>query len=87
MLIVYRYVCCLILIFNKLYMEGNFIKINKWLYLVLWIYGIGVWLCNKLFDWGIYKECKFDILVILVGNIIVGGIGKIFYIEYLIRLL
>ena len=54
-------------------MEGNLIKINKWLYPVSWIYGTGVWLRNKLFDWGIYKERKFDIPVISVGNITVGG--------------
>ena len=47
-------------------MEGNLIKINKWLYPVSWIYGTGVWLRNKLFDWGIYKERKFDIPVISV---------------------
>ena len=57
-------------------MEGNLIKINKWLYPVSWIYGTGVWLRNKLFDWGIYKERKFDIPVISVGNITVGGTGK-----------
>ena len=51
-------------------MEGNLIKINKWLYPVSWIYGTGVWLRNKLFDWGIYKERKFDIPVISVGNIL-----------------
>ena len=31
------------LISNKLHMEGNLIKINKWLYPVSWIYGTGVW--------------------------------------------
>ena len=54
-------------------MEGNLIKINKWLYPVSWIYGTGVWLRNKLFDWGIYKERKFDIPIISVGNITVGA--------------
>lgn len=68
-------------------MEGNLIKINKWLYPVSWIYGTGVWLRNKLFDWGIYKERKFDIPVISVGNITVGGTGKTPHTEYLIRLL
>ena len=53
---VYRHVCRLTLISNKLHMEGNLIKINKWLYPVSWIYGTGVWLRNKLFDWGIYKR-------------------------------
>ena len=68
-------------------MEGNLIKINKWLYPVSWLYGTGVWLRNKLFDWGIYKERKFDIPVISVGNITVGGTGKTPHTEYLIRLL
>ena len=71
-----QHVCRLTLISNKLHMEGNLIKINKWLYPVSWIYGTGVWLRNKLFDWGIYKERKFDIPVISVGNITVGGTGK-----------
>ena len=68
-------------------MEGNLIKINKWLYPVSWIYGTGVWLRNKLFDWGIYKERKFDVPIISVGNITVGGTGKTPHTEYLIRLL
>ena len=68
-------------------MEGNLIKINKWLYPVSWLYGTGVWLRNKLFDWGIYKERKFDIPIISVGNITVGGTGKTPHTEYLIRLL
>ncbi len=37
-------------------MEGNLIKINKWLYPVSWIYGTGVWLRNKLFDWEYTKN-------------------------------
>lgn len=68
-------------------MEDNFIKINKWLYPVSWLYGTGVWLRNKLFDWGVYKERRFDIPVISVGNITVGGTGKTPHTEYLIRLL
>ena len=68
-------------------MEGNLIKINKWLYPVSWLYGTGVWLRNKLFDWGIYKERKFDVPIISVGNITVGGTGKTPHTEYLIRLL
>lgn len=68
-------------------MEDNFIKINKWLYPVSWLYGIGVWLRNKLFDWGVYRERSFDIPIISVGNITVGGTGKTPHTEYLIRLL
>ena len=51
-------------------MENNFIKIHKWLYPVSWLYGAGVWIRNRLFDWGIYKEKSFDIPVISVGNIL-----------------
>lgn len=68
-------------------MEDNCIKINKWLYPVSWLYGTGVWLRNKLFDWGVYKERRFDMPVISVGNITVGGTGKTPHTEYLIRLL
>lgn len=68
-------------------MEDNFFKINKWLYPVSWLYGTGVWLRNRLFDWGILKERRFDIPIISVGNITVGGTGKTPHTEYLIRLL
>ena len=62
-------------------------QINKWLYPVSWIYGAGVWLRNKLFDWGYYKERSFNLPVICVGNLTVGGTGKTPHTEYLIRLL
>ena len=68
-------------------MERNLININKWLYPASWIYGAGVWLRNKLFDWGYYKERSFDLPVICIGNITVGGTGKTPHTEYLIRLL
>ena len=68
-------------------MDKSFIKINKWLYPASWIYGAGVWLRNKLFDWGFYKEQCFDVPVICIGNITVGGTGKTPHTEYLIRLL
>ncbi len=63
------------------------VKIYKWLYPISRLYGIGVGLRNKLFDWGILKERSFDIPVISVGNITVGGTGKTPHTEYLIRLL
>lgn len=68
-------------------MRDSLIPINKWLYPFAWLYGTGVWLRNKLFDWGVYKERSFDIPVISVGNITVGGTGKTPHTEYLIRLL
>lgn len=42
---------------------------------------------NLFFNYGILKEHKFDIPVIVVGNLSVGGTGKTPQIEYLVRLL
>ena len=68
-------------------MEGDFIKINKWLLPFSWIYGLVVSIRNELFDLGILKSRSFDVPVISVGNITVGGSGKTPHIEYLIQLL
>ena len=68
-------------------MEGDFIKINEWLLPFSWLYGLGVRLRNHLFELGILKSRSFDIPVISVGNITVGGSGKTPHVEYLIRLL
>ena len=68
-------------------MEGDFIKINKWLLPLSWIYGLGVKLRNTLFETGVLKSRSFDIPVISVGNITVGGTGKTPHVEYLANLL
>ncbi len=68
-------------------MEENFIKIYKWLYPASWLYGAVVKLRNKLFDWGYLRSKSFDIPVICIGNIAVGGTGKTPHTEYLIKLL
>lgn len=68
-------------------MENSSIKINRLLYPFSWLYGAGVWVRNKLFDWGIIKSRTYDIPIICVGNITVGGTGKTPHTEYLIRLL
>lgn len=62
-------------------------KFNLLLYPISILYGIGVGCRNKLFDWGIWKEESFDIPIICVGNLTVGGTGKTPHVEYLIRLL
>ena len=68
-------------------MEGDFIKINKWLLPFSWLYGLAVKTRNTLFEMGVLKSRTFDVPVISVGNITVGGTGKTPHVEYLVRLL
>ena len=68
-------------------MEGDFIKINKWLLPLSWCYGMGVRFRNMLFDMGILKSQAFSVPIISVGNITVGGTGKTPHVEYLLQLL
>lgn len=51
------------------------------------LYGFITSIRNFLFDKGILKSYSFDVPVIAVGNLSVGGTGKTPQIEYLIRLL
>ncbi len=51
------------------------------------LYGFITLFRNFLFDKGILKSHSFDLPVIAVGNLSVGGTGKTPQIEYLIRLL
>ena len=68
-------------------MERDHIKINRWLLPFSWLYGLAVIIRNELFELNILKTRRFDIPVISVGNITVGGAGKTPHVEYLIRLL
>ncbi len=63
------------------------IKINRALLPLSWLYGLGVGIRNKLFDWGILPSEEFSIPVISIGNLSVGGTGKTPHTEYIIRLL
>ncbi|NDW18424.1 tetraacyldisaccharide 4'-kinase [Dysgonomonas sp. 216] len=68
-------------------MSKNKTNINKWLLPLSWLYGFVVFIRKKLFDWNILKQVQYDVPVICVGNITVGGTGKTPHIEYLVRLL
>ena len=61
--------------------------INYWLYPIACLYGLGVWIRNKLFDWGWLRSESFNVPIIGVGNLAVGGTGKTPHTEYLIKLL
>lgn len=51
------------------------------------LYGLITLIRNYLYDKGISKSYSFDLPVIAVGNLSVGGTGKTPQVEYLIRLL
>ena len=59
--------------------------------LLLWPFSAVYWLVvtirNLCFDAGILPSKKFDVPVISVGNITVGGTGKTPFTEYLIKML
>lgn len=68
-------------------MNSEFIKINHWLRPLSWLYGLVVGVRNELFNLNILRSRKYDIPIISVGNITVGGSGKTPHVEYLVRLL
>lgn len=68
-------------------MEGDHIKTYEWLTPLSWLYGFGVGIRNLMFDCGMLKSRAFNVPIICVGNITVGGTGKTPHTEYLIRLL
>lgn len=51
------------------------------------LYGLVLWIRNRLYDNGMLTAVEFDLPVISVGNLSVGGTGKTPHVEYLIRLL
>ena len=61
--------------------------LRKLLFPISLIYWLVTFIRNFLYDVGIFKSESFDIPIIAVGNLSVGGTGKSPQIEYLIRLL
>lgn len=51
------------------------------------LYGIVTLIRNRLYDWHVLPERRFDTHTIGVGNLAVGGAGKTPLVEYLIRFL
>jgi tetraacyldisaccharide 4'-kinase len=51
------------------------------------LYGLVILIRNKLFDTGVFKQTSFNLPVICVGNLVVGGSGKSPVTEYLVNLL
>lgn len=61
--------------------------LKVFLYPVSWLYGFGVSIRNKLYDLNLLKSREFDVPIISIGNITVGGTGKTPHVEYLVNLL
>ena len=50
-----------------------------------WAYGLGVWFHNWSFDSKLKTQTSFDVPVISIGNLTVGGTGKTPHVEYIIE--
>lgn len=62
-------------------------KITKSLLPLSFLFGMVVSTRNKLFDWGILPSESFEVPIICVGNLTVGGTGKTPHTEYLVTIL
>ena len=60
---------------------------NILLYPLSLLYGFIVFVRNRLYDYKFFKSKEFDVPVISIGNITVGGTGKTPHTEYLVSLM
>ncbi len=63
--------CYLWLLNAEIFLMPNFLLITA-----SYLYKLGVVLRHRLFDWGVLKQERFDIPIVCIGNITVGGTGK-----------
>ncbi|CDB11357.1 tetraacyldisaccharide 4'-kinase [Bacteroides sp. CAG:633] len=68
-------------------MEERTAQIDYKLLPLSWLYRMGTDIRNKFFDWGWLQSKSFNLPVICIGNLSVGGTGKTPHTEYLIKLL
>lgn len=66
-------------------MSGSAIFKNLVLLPLSKLYGFVTFMRNQFFDWHILPQHSFDIPVVVVGNIAVGGTGKTPHTEYIIE--
>lgn len=58
---------------------------NPWLAPIAFLYGIVVSIRHKMFDWGWLRSQEYDIPIVCVGNLTVGGTGKTPVVEMLVE--
>lgn len=63
------------------------LKYHKWLLPAGFLFGMVVSIRNYFYNHGILKSVRFNLPVLSVGNLTVGGTGKTPHTEYLVRLL
>ena len=49
---------------------------KPFLTILSWIYGAVIAIRHRLYDWGVFRSYEFDIPIVCIGNITVGGTGK-----------
>ncbi len=55
------------------------------LYPISKMYGLGMAVRNKMFEYGMLKQQEFNVPLVVVGNIAMGGTGKTPHVEYIVE--